>query len=711
MSKRIKEILNKMTLDEKIGQLNQVVWDNSEELKKDIESGKIGSLILANSSTAGNDVQCRANKRLLDKLQEIAVEKSQSGIPMIFGRDVIHGHSIVMPIPLASAASFNPDLITQAYRLVTREAVNDGIHWTFSPMMDISRDPRWGRCIEGFGEDPYLASKMAVASIKGFQGENLSDNDSIAACAKHYICYGAVEGGRDYGKAEVSDYTLRNSYLKPFAESIKSGVATVMSSFNEISGQAVASSKYLLYDLLKNELGFDGFIISDWEAIDQLVSQGVAADKKDAAQLAANAQLDMDMVDKCYIDNLRELVDEGKVSEETIDEMVYRVLSVKERLGLFENPYIQTCDIDYNEYKQVAKKSSDESMVLLKNEGILPIDKDEKVLVIGPFAHEKRALLGSWTLDFDITQVDCIADAFKQRSEKVIAPEYLLWDYILPDLRNVDTVIIALGESVRVTGEANSLADISLPAEQLEFIKRIKGLNKKIIGILCFGRPVALQEAEPYFDAILYAWHSGTMAAHSIADIVYGAVNPSGKLPMTFPRCTGQIPIYYNYPALSRDKKSYYGQGESYHDYKSTPMYPFGFGLSYTEFEYSEPDCKNRTLSLEQLKNGEKFKIGISVKNIGTCDGAEIVQCYVHDVVSTMIRPLKELKGFLKKTIKSNESASFEFEIGYEELGFYNASGVYAVEPGEFEIYIGKDCTAEKFIVIRVTNNLNADIG
>ena len=411
MSKRIKELLNKMTLDEKIGQLNQVMQDNSEELKKDIESGKIGSLILANSSTAGNDSQSGANKRFLDELQKIAVEKSHTGIPMIFGRDVIHGHSIVMPIPLASAASFNPDLTTQGYRFVAKEAANDGIHWTFSPMMDISRDPRWGRCIEGFGEDPYLASKMAVASIKGFQGDDLSDKGSIAACAKHYICYGAVEGGRDYGKAEVADYTLRNFYLKPFAESVKNGVATVMSSFNEISGQAVSSSKYLLYDVLKKELGFDGFIISDWAAIEQLVWQGVAADKKDAARLSANAQLDMDMVDKCYIENLRKLVDEGKVSEETIDEMVYRVLSVKERLGLFENPYIQTCNIDYSEYKNAAKKSSDESMVLLKNDGILPISKNEKVLIAGPFAYEKRALLGSWTLDFDIAQVDCIAEA------------------------------------------------------------------------------------------------------------------------------------------------------------------------------------------------------------------------------------------------------------------------------------------------------------
>lgn len=594
-----------MTLDEKIGQLNQVKQNNSEELKEDIKKGKISSFILANSSTAGNDEQSKANKKLLEELQKIAVEESPSGIPIIFGRDVIHGHSIVMSVPLASAASFNPELITEGYRFVAKEAANDGIHWTFSPMMDISRDPRYGRCVEGFGEDPYLSSKMAVASIKGFQGDDLSDKNSIAACAKHYICYGAAEGGRDYANAEVSDYTLRNFYLKPFAESVKCGVATVMSSFNEISGQPLSSSRYLLYGLLKKELGFDGFIISDWAAVEQLVWQGVAQDKKDAARLAANAQLDMDMTDKCYIENLRELSEEGKVSE------------------------------------------------------------DEKVLITGPFAYEKKSHLGTWTLDFDITRTDCIADVFKQRSKNVIAPEYRLWDDILPDLRNTDTVIVALGESAKVTGEANSLADISFPLEQLEFVKKIKRLNKKVIGILCFARPIALQEAEPYFDAILYAWHSGTMAAHSIADIVYAKVNPSGKLPMTFPRCTGQIPIYYNYPTLSRNKKSYYGEGESYHDYKSTPMYPFGYGLSYTEFEYSEPYCEKRTLSLAELKNGQKFKVTATVKNTGDRDGAQTVQCYVYDVIASMTRPLKELKGFEKKFIRTGESASFEFEIGY----------------------------------------------
>lgn len=705
MSERIKELLSKMTLDEKIGQLNQVMQTNTEELRKEIAEGKIGSLILANSSTAGNDEQTAANKALLDELQKIAVEKSPSGIPMIYGRDVIHGHHVVMPIPLASAASFNPEATREAYRYTAEDAANDGVHWTFSPMMDISRDPRWGRCIEGFGEDPYLASKMAVASVKGFQGDDLKDKNSIAACAKHYIGYGASEGGRDYSKAEIADYTLRNYYLKPFASAVKEGkVATVMSSFNEISGQPLSSSRYLLYDVLKKELGFDGFIISDWGAVEQLIWQDIAEDKKEAARLSANAQLDMDMVDRCYIENLHELVDEGKVSEEMIDDMAYRVLSIKEKIGLFDNPYIQEREIDYAKHKKAAKKCSDEAMVLLKNNGALPISKDEKVLIVGPFTHEKRALLGSWTLDFDITQVNSIAEVFTERSENVIAPDSRLWDDVtMREISNVDTIIVALGESMRVTGEANSLADIDLPAEQLEYIKKAKGLGKKVIGVLCFGRPVGLQAAEPYFDAILYAWHSGTMAAHSIADIVYGDVNPSGRLPMTIPRCTGQIPIYYNYPTLSRNKLSYYGEGYSYHDYLSTPMYPFGFGLSYTQFEYSEAVCKNNKISLEDIKNGKKFEIEVTVKNTGKTDGAEVAQCYIHDKIATMTRPIKELKGFSKNYIKAGESVSVKFELGFDELGFYNAQSEFVVEPGKFEVYVGKDCTEKKSIIIEVT--------
>lgn len=707
---KINSVIKKMSLEEKIGQLNQVQLNiklnNGENLKEEIRQGRVGSVILAQSSTAGNDEQQRVKIDLLNEVQRIAVEESPSGIPLIFGRDVIHGHHTVMPIPLAIAAGFDMETAEKAYRAVAEEAAYDGIHWTFSPMIDISRDPRWGRCVEGFGEDPYLTARMGEAVIKGFQGEDNKKNDSVAACAKHFIGYGAVEGGRDYGKAEISDYTLRNYYLKPFQAAVQAGVATVMSSFNEISGQPMSSSRYLLHDVLKEELEFKGFIVSDWAAVEQLVWQKVAKNKKEAAMLCANAELDMDMVDRCYIESLSELVAEGLVKEETIDKMVYRVLYIKEKFGLFDNPYIKPKKIDYHKHLAIAKKCSDEVMVLLKNDNnALPVKKSEKIALAGPFLFEKRSHLGTWTLDFDISFVKSMAEAFADcaDSEKLIFPQsQYLWDDILPRLNTAETVVIALGESAGVTGENNCIADIALPKEQLEFVKKVKSLGKKTIGVLCFGRPIGLGEAETYFDAILYAWHAGTCAASSIADIIYGKVNPSGKLPMTFPRNIGQIPIYYNYPVLSRNNMSYYGNGKNYHDIASAPMYPFGYGLSYTRFGYSKILCEKKMLSLEELINGEKFRLSVTVTNIGDVDGKETSQCYISDLLASMTRPVRELKGFAKNLLKQGESKKITFELGFNELGFYNARKQFCVEPGEFDIYIGTDCTSANVIRIEV---------
>lgn len=705
MSKRVEELLEKMTLDEKIGQLNQVMFDNSDELREQIEKGMVGSLILAGTMTAGNDDQERTRIDELNELQRIAVERSPSGIPMIYGRDVIHGHRVVLPIPLASAASFNPELNELAYKNVAEEAVNDGIHWTFSPMMDISRDPRWGRCIEGYGEDPYLAAKMASATVKGFQGskEEYKTKRSIAACAKHYIGYGASEGGRDYAKAEITDYTLRNYYLTPFAAAVKSGVATVMSSFNEIGGQPLSSSRYLLHDLLKDELGFDGYIISDWAAVEQLVWQDAAENKKDAARLAANAELDMDMVDRCYIENLHALVDEGKVSEEKITEMARRVLGIKERFGLFDDPYTTVGSVDFEEHKRMAKKCADEAAVLLKNNGVLPLAKDSRAVLAGPFVREKHSLVGSWSPDYDPEMIDSLADVFEARGGNIHIQTFDQFDDTLVESKHADTIILALGESKRVTGEANSLSNIDLPIAQLELAKRLKARGKKVIGVMFFGRPIALEDAEPYFDAILYAWHGGTMAAHSAVDIIYGDVVPSGRLPMTLPRRTGQIPLYYNYPTLSRNKYSYYGEGESYHDSQSTPMYPFGYGLSYTTFEYSNIRCETNTLTLADIEAGKKFIIKADVKNTGSIDAKEVSQCYIHDNYATMTRPIKELKGFVKKLIKAGETETVSFELGKEELGFYRADRSFAVETGSFDIYVGPDCRAERALTIVVT--------
>lgn len=706
-SNKIIEKIRNMSLEEKIGQLNQIQLEDTKQLREEIRKGGVGSVILADTATAGNDEQKRIDISLLNDLQKIAVDESPTGIPLIFGRDVIHGHHTVLPIPLAIAAGFDTELTQRAYRAVAEEAASDGVHWTFSPMIDISRDPRWGRCIEGFGEDTYLTSEMGKAVIRGFQGNNHKNKTSIAACAKHYLGYGAVEGGRDYGKTEISDYTLRNYYLRPFQAAVNEGVATVMNSFSEISGQPVASSRYYLYDLLKVELGFDGFIISDWASIAKLVNHRVAKDEKEAAMLAANAELDMDMVDRCYTEHLSELVAEGKVSEETIDKMVYRVIYIKEKFGLFEHPYSERQQIDYEEHLRLAKQCADEGMVLLKNNGVLPIVLSKKIAVAGPFLYEKRSHLGSWAPDYNPEMLISIQEAFLARAdeEKLVFPQLsYLWDDVLPSIKEADTVVLALGESARVSGEDNCLADIALPNEQLEFVKKIKALGKKIVGVLCFGRPIALGEAEPYFDAILYAWQSGSCAAQSIADIVYGRVNPSGKLPMTFPRVTGQIPIYYNYPSFFGNGMTYYGEGRNYWDCQSTPMYPFGYGLSYTKFEYSEVRCENDTLTSEGLQNGEKFKVSVIITNTGKCAGKETAQCYISDLVASMTRPIKELKGFSKIEVKQGESKEVAFELGFEELGFYNGKGKFCVEPGEFDVFIGGVCTTENKVKITVMN-------
>ena len=709
MQQKIIEKIKSMSLVEKIGQLNQVQLEDTEQIREEIRKGRVGSVILADTATAGNDEQKRIDVNLLNELQRIAVEESLTGIPLIFGRDVIHGHHTVLPIPLAEAASFHTELIEKSYHAVAEEAASDGVHWTFSPMIDISRDPRWGRCIEGFGEDPYLTSEMGKAAIRGFQGEDYKNADSIAACAKHYLGYGAVEGGRDYSKAEISDYTLRNYYLRPFQAAVDEGVATVMNSFSEISGQPVASSRYYLHDLLKEELSFEGFIISDWASIAKLVNHRVAEDEKEAAMLAANAELDMDMVDGCYIEHLGELVAEGKVSEKTIDKMVYRVLSIKEKFGLFEHPYTEREKINYTEHLGLAKQCADESMVLLKNNGVLPVEQSKKIAVTGPFLYEKRSHLGSWAPDYDPGMLKSIQEAFLACADedKLVFPQLpYLWDDILPAVRDVDTVVLALGESARVSGEDNCLADIALPNEQLEFAKKIKALGKKIIGVLCFGRPIALGEAEPYFDAILYAWQSGSCAAQSIADIVYGRVNPSGKLPMTFPRVTGQIPIYYNYPSYFGNGMAYYGEGRNYWDCQSTPMYPFGYGLSYTEFAYAEVRCESNMLTLEELQSGKKFKVSAILTNTGRYAGKETVQCYISDLVASMTRPIKELKGFSKVFLNQGESREVTFELGFKELGFYNGKGKFCVEPGEFDVFIGGDCTTDNKVRIAVVNKI-----
>ena len=707
----IDNLLSKMTLKEKIGQLNQITGplreDQIEGIKTAIRNGEVGSIILASSSTAGNDPQGHVNIDLYNELQKVAVTESRLKIPMIYGRDVIHGHRTVYPIPLASAAAFNSELLETCYRDIAEEAASDGIHWTFSPMLDMCHDPRWGRIIEGPGEDPYVGAQMARACVKGFQGENLKDKKSLAACAKHYIGYGASEGGRDYHRTEISDATLYNYFLPAFKSAVDTGVTTVMTSFNDISGVPVTGGKKYVTDILRGKLNFEGFAVSDWDAVVQLKKQGVASSRADCAKIALEAGVDLDMCDRCYIDELENLVKSGEVSEETVDISVKRILRIKYALGLFERPYREPFDYDKKRHEEDAKELASESMVLLKNEGVLPLNKNVKVALAGPFAQERRSLLGSWTLDGDAASTENLYEALcRTVGERNVFCQSSLAayddsNYLYSD---ADVILIALGESYLCTGENRAVSDISIPAQQRELINKMHATGKKVVGVCFFGRPTAFEDVADKMDAVLYAWHSGSKTAAAVCDILFGDTVPSGKTAVTFPRKSGHIPLYYNVTSSGRPVDCYYGENPQncYLDSTPTPLYPFGFGLSYTEFSYSKPTADKESITLKELESGEKIKVSVTVKNTGAFDGKETVQLYIRDIAASLMRPIRELKDFKKVLIKKGGSAQVVFEVGYEKLGFYNADGDYLLEKGEFQIFVGENCLTENSITVNV---------
>ncbi|MBO4433626.1 MAG: glycoside hydrolase family 3 C-terminal domain-containing protein [Clostridia bacterium] len=707
----IDNLLSKMTLKEKIGQLNQITGplreDQIEGIKTAVRNGEVGSIILASSSTAGNDPQGHVNIDLYNELQRVAVTESRLKIPMIYGRDVIHGHRTVYPIPLASAASFNEELIEKCYRDIAEEAASDGIHWTFSPMLDLSRDPRWGRIIEGPGEDPYVGAGMARACVKGFQGETLKDKKSIAACAKHYLGYGASEGGRDYHRTEISDATLYNYYLPAFKAAVDAGVTTVMTSFNDISGVPVTGGKKYVTDILRGKLGFEGFTVSDWGAVEQLEKQGVAASRAECAKIALQAGVDLNMCDRCYVEELENLVNSGEVSEESVNISVKRILRIKYALGLFERPYREPFPYDKKQHEENAKELASESMVLLKNDGVLPLKKDIRVALVGPFTRERRSLLGSWTLDGDKNATENLYEALcRTVGEKNVFCRSDLAGYDDSNYlyRDADVIVIALGESYLCTGENRAVSDVSIPAAQLELINKMHATGKKVVGVCFFGRPTAMEDAADKLDAVLYAWHSGSKTAAAVCDILFGDTVPSGKTAVTFPRKSGHIPLYYNVTSSGRPVDCYYGENPQncYLDSTPTPLYPFGYGLSYTEFCYSLPKADKNEITLEELKKGETVKVSVTVKNTGEFDGKETVQLYIRDKVASLMRPIRELKGFKKVLIKKGQSAEVIFNIGYEGLGFYNANGDYLLEKGEFQIFVGENCLTENMITVTV---------
>ena len=708
---QITELLNKMSLKEKIGQLNMVCSprpnEDLEPMIKRIRNGEIGALILANSATAGNDQQDSVDTALCNQLQRAAIEEGPHGIPLLYGRDVIHGHKTVYPVPLAMSAAFNDALVKEAYRNTAVEASAEGIHWTFAPMIDLCRDPRWGRIIEGTGEDPVVGKHMARAIIEGFQNGDVSQEDSMITCPKHFVGYGASEGGRDYYRTEISAYSLYNYYLPAFKEAIDAGCDTVMSSFNDINGEPVSGSRYYMTEILRDYLGFEGFVISDWGTCARLKTQGVADNPADATMLSINAGVDMDMCDEHYIKTLEKLVEEGKVSMDTIDTAVRRILRVKFAKNLFENPYCKMPVIERTEHLKCARELAAECMVLLKNDDkVLPLAKDKKIALLGPFVHEKRALLGSWCLAGENEEFPTFYDAMVEMVGKdnlIVASDNTgLYDDSVRAMYRSDVIVLALGESHKVTGEMRSVSDISLPDEQIELIKRAKYSGKKVIGVFFCGRPIAMEGVADLLDAVVYAWHSGTETARATCDILFGDKVPSGKTPITFLRKSGHIPMYYN--TTKNIFSGYYG-GKSemnYEDSVASPYYPFGYGLSYTSFEYTniQTDCEKITVS--DLKAGKKIKCSIDVSNVGDYDGKEVVQLYVHDVLGTYMRPIRELKDYKKILLKTGEKQNVAFELGYDELGYYKPTGEYLVEVGDFEIFIGPDCMAKEKVKLQV---------
>lgn len=690
---RVNNLLGLMTLDEKIMQLNQYT------LGRNNNANNVGEEVVNIPAEIGSLIYFDTDPKLRNAMQRRAMEESRLGIPVIFGYDAIHGFRTVYPISLAQACSWNPALVKKACAVSARESRMSGVDWTFSPMIDVARDPRWGRVAEGYGEDPYLNSVYCAASVKGYQGKSLSDSTSVAACLKHYVGYGASEAGRDYVYTEVSPQTLWDTYLPPYEAGVKAGALTLMSSFNDISGVPGSANRYTMTEILKNRWKHTGFIVSDWGAIEQLKNQGLAANKKDAAMYALNAGLEMDMMSHAYDRHLAELVKEGKVSQQTIDEAVRRVLRVKMLLGLFDNPY--TPDVPDRFLRpadlKVAADLAAESMVLLKNDSTLtlPLKDKKRIAVIGPLAKNGWDLLGNWLghgkPEDVITLWQGINDEFGKDSEIRYAEgcrrdgtDRSGFKEAFEAAKWADVVVLCLGENLKWSGENASRSSIALPSIQEELAAEVARAGKPVVLVLANGRPLELNRLEPLANAILEIWQPGIRGGEAMAGILSGKINPSGKLAITFPYSTGQIPIYYN------RRKSGRGHQGFYQDITSNPMYEFGHGLSYTTFEYGEPVADKR-----DFKRKDKIKVSVPVTNTGKVEGAETALWFISDPYCSITRPVKELKHFEKKTIKPGETVMMEFQIDpWRDLSFVNADGKRFLEAGEYNVIInGKKIT------------------
>lgn len=704
VDKRVNQLLKKMTIEEKIGQMAQFhLWSRGndfDKLSEVIRKGGVGSFL-----NAGD----RENK---EKLQRVAVEESRLGIPLIFGRDVIHGYRTVFPIPLGQAASWNPSLVEKASAIAAKEAAQMGIQWTFAPMMDLARDARWGRIAESTGEDPYLGAQMAVAMTRGFQGDDLANPNTIAACAKHYIGYGAAEGGRDYNTTLIPENELRNFYLPAFKASVDAGVATIMSAFNDLNGIPASGNPFTLRKILREEWGYDGFVVSDWNSMTEMINHGFCADEREVALKSMKAGVDMEMVSESYQNHLKKLIQSGQIDIDLLNQSVANILRVKFRLGLFENPYPIPYDENVllnKEHLKVAHDLAAQSLVLLKNEyDALPISKKVKTIaVIGPLADSPLDQLGTWTPDGKADDAITPLQALKENSMgiDVIYAEGLdrprsnekdQFEEAVSAAKKSDLAILFVGEDYLISGEAHSRAFINLPGAQEELVNSVSESGTPIVLVIMAGRPLTFSSLLDKADAIIYAWHPGTMGGPAIADVLSGKVVPSGKLTVSLPRTVGQIPVYYNHRNTGRpaskdmlgiplgtpeDPKGYVS---NYLDADFTPQFPFGFGLSYTTFKYDD-----LSLSTDKLKNGEKLIVTVEIENDGEFNADEIVQLYIHDKAASVTRPVKELKAFKRIFLKAGESREVSFELDEDDLSFWNIDMKYTAEPGLFEIMVG----------------------
>ena len=712
VEKRVESILSRMTLQEKIGQMNQVsVGGDVANYADALRGGQIGSIL--------NEV----DPVKINEYQRICVEESRLGIPLLVARDVIHGFHTVFPIPLGLAATFDPGLVEAGARVAAVEATAQGVRWTFSPMLDIARDPRWGRIAEGSGEDTYLDACMAEAMVRGYQGEQL-DSTSMAACIKHFVGYGAAEGGRDYNSTYLTERQLRNVYLPPFEAAVKAGAMTLMTSFNDNDGVPSTGNTFVVKDVLRSEWGFDGLVVTDWNSRGEMISHGFGTDRKDVAAKAVNAGVDMDMMTFGFISHLEELVKNGEVKVSTIDNAVRNILRVKVLLGLFEHPYI---DVDASkaiqyapEHLAAAQKSAEESAILLKNDGVLPLAPGGRILVTGPLADAPHDQLGTWVFDGEkehtVTPLKALRERFPGKVDYVPGLRYSreIREYfadVTAAAKKADVVLVFLGEEAILSGEAHSLADLNLKGSQSELLKALKTAGKPVVATVMAGRPLTIERDLPNCNAVLYSFHPGTMGGPALANIIFGDVNPSGRAPITFLRTVGQAPLYYSHNMTGRPYsgqtliddipleagQTSLGNTSYYLDYGAYPLFPFGYGLSYTRFEYSG-------IATDKAEYGkdDTIQVSFTLSNTGSKDGEEVVQVYVRDLVGSVTRPVKELKHFERVFLKAGESRQLKVSIPVKELAFYGLDMVKKVEPGEFLLWVAGDSNSGAPVAFRV---------